>query len=240
MFTTFTLDYGSDSFAHLSSGIAFENHSETRQGAICVAFNPNGAIPIIRTTTSYTQPSQPFTPALHDLVSRIQTASNSPTLTVNNAMVEIYQPGYTKMGFHTDQALDLEADSFICLFSCYEDPEEKHPRKLVVKEKLTNKEFEIPLTQNSCVRWSTLTNAQHLHKIISGPKDKTQSRWLGITLRLSKTFVNIRAGEWHFQDGRHLRVATDEERKEFMQYKSLENKNIEYAYPEISYTLSRH
>ena len=50
-------------------------------------------------------------------------------------MIEIYDSKYCKMGFHTDQSLDLQENSYIGIFSCYNDPTTKDLRKLKVKNK---------------------------------------------------------------------------------------------------------
>ena len=92
------------------------------------------------------------------------------------------------MGFHTDQALDLKDELFICLFSCYNDPDTKSLRKLVVKNKSTNNSFDIKLEHNSVIIFSVKTNREYLHKIIL---DSSESKdlWIGATFRYSKTSI---------------------------------------------------
>lgn len=67
------------------------------------------------------------------------------------------------------------------------------------------------------------TNNQHLHK--------SNTRWLGITFRLSKTYIK-------FLDNVPYVNGTEEEKKKFYKLRSLENKTVGYKYPEITYTIS--
>merc|ERR1712070_686 len=109
----------------------------------------------------------------------------------------MYTNEYTKMGFHSDQDVDLEHGSFIAVFSCYKWPElASPPRKLVVESKEPGGgKFEIPLTHNSVVVWSTETNRRFQHKIVLDTAVKPpENQWLGITFRTSKTFVQFRDG----------------------------------------------
>ena len=53
-------------------------------------------------------------------------------------MVEIYSYEYKTMRFHSDQALDLEPNSWICIYSIYSNPElTTSIRKLITQSKLT-------------------------------------------------------------------------------------------------------
>jgi hypothetical protein len=72
------------------------------------------------------------------------------------------------MSFHSDQALDLEDESSIAIFSCYEYPERAiPPRKLVVESKEPcASPFEIPLTNHSLIVFSLDTNRRFKHKIV--------------------------------------------------------------------------
>lgn len=237
MFLTRKLDHQRNPFGRLVDGIEFEKFSDSRQGAIAVQ-RADGLTPIVRTTTSYTNSSQHFTPTLCELVDGIKVVSGLSTLKFNNAMIEIYEPAYKKMGFHSDQSLDLVKDSTICIFSCYENDQEPNPRKLIMKSKENGSTSEIIMEHNSCILFSTSTNDQYLHKIVS---DHTQSRWLGLTLRLSSTFVYPRDGNLFFAgDDVKMTRASESERKEFLRHKSRENAQIGYSYPYIAYTLSEH
>ena len=219
-----------------------EQVSNSRQIANLVEPNEHGAFPIVRTTTKYNQPSQLFTEAHKDLIRKIYEASQRD-MKLNNAMLEVYTSEYSKMKFHTDQALDLADNSHICLFSCYENEQEPNPRILRVKEKATGAVYEIILDHHSIIVFSTQTNASHLHKIVAdpGPGKECRSNWLGITFRQSKTYVERNDHNTSFvATGKPVRLATDEERKQFFMYKKLENEQSGYVYPDIDYTLSIH
>ena len=130
-------------------------------------------------------------------------------------MIEIYEPSYTKMGFHTDQSQDLEEDSFIVLCSFYEKDLETEYRKLVVENKETKETQTILLEHGSAVLFSAQANFRHLHKIILD-NQKAKHRWLGVTFRLSKTFVQVtNSGQvLLLPKGNPLRLANDVERKQ--------------------------
>lgn len=162
------------------------------------------------------------------IIDQIKEISQLP-LKFNNAMIEIYDETYTKMKFHTDQSLDLLENSYICLFSCYKYSD-SNIRKLIIKNKNQLTTDTIDLHNNSFVIFSTETNKQFLHKIIGNTKE-----WLGITFRCSKTFIDKNLC---FKNNKPIRIANELEIKEMYKYKSLENKTIDFNYPEIDYTLS--
>ena len=151
----------------------------------------------------------------------------------NNAMIEIYDENYRTMSYHTDQALDLVDDSYICIFSIYSNPL-GNLRKLFIKNKKDNSTKNILLDNNSIVFFSTDTNKQFLHKI-SLEKSTTDNMWLGITLRLSKTFIK-KINEKIYINDKILTMATDEEKIAFRCFKRLENETCDFIYPEITYT----
>ncbi len=230
-FIKLELKFPDNLFDPLFKAQAFEDFSQGRKLAVVAAITKSHGgdgedeptIPIVRTTTIYTRPTQPFSPLHTQLIEAIRTefdissrkvgntsgASSTETksdhpdsiddfdlsaFAFNNAMVEVYDSRYTKMGFHSDQALDLPDHSWICLFTAYEKGEdETHPRLLIVKDKVSGKVSEIVLTHHSAVLFSTETNKRYLHKIIADPHQlrgkSTPGRWLGVTLRQSKTFV---------------------------------------------------
>lgn len=174
-----------DLFTQLSKSANFENICKGRRGAILV--DPlNDTIPIVRTTTIYKNPPSKFLQIHHQIINQI------PNITFNNAMIEIYTPKYRRMGFHTDQSLDLQPNSHICLFSCYENNSnaQNNIRKLKVQNKITKKYSEIQLNNNSIVIFSTQTNQENVHKIVL-ESHKSTTRWLGITFRLSKTYIKF-------------------------------------------------
>ena len=243
-FQRYTVHHPENFFQLLHYSVKWEDFSKGRQ--IAVLHQPEeDSIPVVRTTTVYETPSQPFSPTHETVIKSIQEeATSGKDLKFNNAMLEVYDARYTTMTFHTDQALDLDPDSYICLFSCYEKGADAHPRVLTIKNKNSGEQFQVELLHHSAVIFSTAMNRDHLHKIEGRdlPKDH-DNRWMGFTLRLSKTFVTfvdgeacvIRRGESKL---RELTLATDEERKAFYRYKGLENKETDFEYPEICYTIS--
>jgi hypothetical protein len=232
MFTKYTIRNESNIFDKLSS-INHETICKGRQGAILVSVK-NNLIPIVRTTTIYQNPAQHFQPIYNNLIDKIKKISKI-NLEFNNAMSEIYDSTYTKMKEHTDQSLDLQDDSYICLFSCYDDPVDL--RKLQIKNKITNDNYEIELSNNSVVLFDTTTNKNHLHKIILDKKTSI-NRWLGITFRLSKTFVKFINEIPYFVNDQILVLATDNERQIMYKCKSEENVNVDYIYPSMDFTIS--
>ena len=224
-------------FRELSKSVVFEDIANGRKGAILV--DDSDLIPIVRTTTQYKKPAQKFCTTLRNIISKIKEASKLP-LKFNNAMVETYDYNYRTMGFHSDQSLDLSPDSYICLFSCYEDDSTEELRTLVIKDKLSGKQCDISLENNSMVLWSVETNAKYLHKIILNPKYNKSNKWLGITFRLSKTFIRFINEIPYIQpEDVQLTVADNEDkRRQFYKLRAEENKASEYKYPELDYTVS--
>lgn len=240
------LDRRDDIFWKLSHANDFETLSlcdmPIRQGATLVTLKDEDAlssIPIVRTTTSHKIPSQRFRAVHSGIIEEIKRRCESDSVYIhfNNAMAEIYDSRYTKMGFHSDLSLDLAPDSYICIYSCYEDEREPNPRRLITKDKTTGETSEIAMEHNSAIIFSTSTNEKYLHKIVTG-SNVTQSKWLGVTFRLSKTFIRYLDGTPYIDDQTVLTLATEQERNEFLRHKSLENKRVGYRYPEIHYTLN--
>ena len=163
MFTRLLLDVG-NVFTELSDATKFEDVCPGRVGAVIVQETTEGAVPIVRTTTQYMQPAQRFA-TIHYLL--METIRKTPDIQFNNAMVEIYTPEYHKMGFHTDQTLDIEDNSYIAIFSCYENATvEEDVRVLKVENKLTKACSEIRMEHNSVILFSTGENRLHRHKIV--------------------------------------------------------------------------
>ncbi len=61
--------------------------------------------------------------------------------------------------------------------------------------------------------------------------------WLGLTLRNSSTFVKF-IEDKPFIGEIELRLASDEEKIEFRRQRSEENKNCDFNYPPIQFTIS--
>lgn len=235
MFEKFALDF-KNPFDELSESVKFEDIARGRKGANLVDLK-NGLIPLVRTTTIYQNPNQKFSKIHFDMIDKIKEVTKYKELDFNNALMEIYSDEYSSMGFHTDQGLDLKDGSYICIYSCYKDPNEKNLRKLIVKNKGTSKLSEIILEHNSVIIFSVDTNQKHLHKIILETPSKTL--WLGLTLRLSKTLVYFDNNFPYFSSNKtRLVLANVDQRKEFYKYKGLENKGSDFVYPDIQYSIS--
>jgi hypothetical protein len=224
-------------FDELLKQTEFEDINNGRQGAVLVDYK-NDLIPIVRTTSTYTKPVQQFSKIHYNIMENIKRATENNKLHFNNALIEIYDSKYCSMGEHTDQAQDLNPESFIAVFSCYKNPATKDIRKLKVKDKATGKLTEYSMDHNSVILFSTATNSENVHKIVL-EKVTTDEIWLGITFRLSKTFIRfVNELSYFYPTDRVLRPATKEERNEFYKLRSNENKLIRYVYPELDYTIS--
>jgi len=230
-----------DSFNKLKYNVKLENIIKGRFGAILVDLkNETGdiKIPIIRTTTSYNNSVQTFNKYHYEILDKIKEKFKNLNIEANNVLFEIYG-NYFKMGYHSDQELDLKENSYICLFSCYSNPQTKQFRKLKIKNKNTKEIKEIILYHNSVVVFSTSINKKFLHKIVL-ESNISECEWLGMTFRMSKTYINIKNNIPYFEDNIPLLLANDEHKKEFYKMRRKENKNTDFIYPDnIRYTISK-
>lgn len=231
MFYQYQLTFTNNMFNELSH-CKFETITNGRIGANLVKLNDT-KIPIVRTTTKYYQPAQKFSQVHLEIIEKIKETTPIKDLDFNNALIEVYDSKYTKMGFHSDQMLDLQDNSYIAIFSCYENDTSNETRTLIIKNKETNQENKIILKHNSVVLFSLTTNSTHLHKIIL--EKPSTNKWLGITFRLSKTFINFIDNVPYLPNGNELKLNDD---IDFYKYRNLENKLSNYSYPEINYTIS--
>lgn len=242
MFSKYIINF-ENLFDELLKSTEFEDITNGRKGAILVDYK-NDLIPIVRTTTNYNKSVQKFLSIHHKIIDNIKEVSNNHKLEFNNAMIEVYDSTYRTMGYHTDQALDLADDSYICIFSCYSDNSTVDIRKLKLKNKITGECSEILLEHNSLVLFPVSTNGKYLHKIVLENMHMKDKKWLGITFRLSKTFINFVndsseiAVPYFYPSNIVLSLANEKEKQEFMKHKSSENLNIDYIYPDIHYTIS--
>lgn len=239
-FRAYDLRIDDNLFDALRARVSFEDVGKGRQGAVLLETDEAARIPVVRTTTRYSTAAQRFQPIHAQLAQQIREVASLPA-GFNNALIEIYTSAYTTMGSHSDQALDLNDDSFIALFSCYRDPDPgRPPRKLVVEPKEPGGDrFEIPLTCSRLVAFSIATNRRYRHKIVlDAPGQRIENQWLGITFRTSKTFIESRSGQPCFPDGTRLTLADEQQCREFYQLRRRENHETDFAYPRITYTLS--
>lgn len=242
MFTKIILDNEKNIFPELMKITDFEDVTKGRMGAILVDVQ-NDLIPLVRTTTKYINPAQNFKSIHYDIMEKIKQQAHINEIKFNNALIEVYDNQYCTMGFHSDQALDLADDSYIGIYSCYENPQDmkqSNSRKLIIKNKTTNKLSEIIMDHNSVILFQLSTNQQHLHKIIlDNNTNNKNNKWLGITFRLSKTFIHpINDIPFFHQTNDVLKLANEEESKNFYKLRSEENKSTNFKYPEITYTIS--
>lgn len=236
------------SFEALAANATLQELGKGRQGNHLVQLQGHG-IPLVRTTTQYTLAAQPFGSLQEQIVQQLQeTILQHPNLGLpvpvfNNALMEVYNKDYYKMGFHSDQALDLAADSYIALFSCYKEPEkmgQKQARTLHIRHKTTLESFEITLEQHSIVLFSLATNAVFQHKIVlkNAPQLKKDHPWLGLTFRQSKTFIHFEQGQAYFENGKALHLAQEDQKKTFYKLRGQENRSLDFVYPDLGYTIS--
>lgn len=239
-------------FKELSSTVDFEDLGKGRKGNHLVKVEDKN-IPLVRTTSKYDKPAHEFSEAHDSIVDCISDIAKDEidlkgnSISFNNALIEIYDKSYFKMKYHSDQALDLENDSYVALFSCYERPEEISAplmRRLRIKDKVTNKEHEFLLENNSVILFPLSTNSKYQHKIIldtsSNKRDLLEdNKWLGITFRKSKTFIEFKNNLPYFKNGEELKLADENQYREFYKLRGQENKSMDFEYPWIGYTLSK-
>jgi hypothetical protein len=221
-------------FDELSGSLQFDDVTSGRRGAVLVKVDARG-VPIVRTTTQYRAPAQPFRP-VHDRLAHEIRDRASLAQPFNNALVEHYTNAYSTMKRHSDQALDLAGASTIAVYSCYRDPQ--HPsRRLIVTPKESGAAFEVPLDHGCVVTFSLDINRRFRHAIVLRPNAPAND-WLGITFRTSTTFVRFVDGSPTLSSGERLTLASDDQRRELFQMRRRENDETSFAYPSISYTLS--
>lgn len=236
---SYALPTGENPFAELSASVRLEHVGKGRRGAVLARTDETGGVPLVRTTTRYGEPAQRFRAVHERLARRIRERAGLP-VGFNNALVEIYTNAYTTMGGHSDQALDLADGSSIAVFSCYRSPGAVPPRKLVFASKESGDErFEVPLVHNGVVVFSVEANRRLRHKIVLDAPDRAaDNEWLGLTFRTSKTLVRFRDGHAYLPQGARLTPADEEQRNEFYRLRRRENRETDFAYPPLTYTVS--
>lgn len=238
-FKTYRLDLEGDIFGEIQGESDFERILDGRSSGNIV-LPTDDTYPIVRTTTNYRKPASLFKPVhlrILDALSMAIEDEKKPQF--NNAMVELYDDRYKTMTYHSDQILDIADDSYIGIFSCYSKPlETRGRRSLHIKNKLTNETSKIIMENNSIILFSTETNANYQHKVVL--ENDSDNQWIGITFRLSKTFVRYtESGPVFCRDGKPLTLATDVERSHFYKLRNVENKNMGFKYTDtIRYTVS--
>lgn len=238
-FEVHTVGLGTRAFEALSRGLELEAVGRGR-GVLHLTEPEARGVPLVRTTSRLERPAHVFTEAHRELVAALAGVSPEGAR-FNAALLEIYDRGYAKMGYHSDQALDLEPGTWIALYSCYERPQEQTFRRFLrVKEKGGEEEVAIPLEHDSAVVFSLEANARHVHKIVLPSLDRgPDNRWLGVTMRCARTFLRREGEAWRLPDGEILRLAaSEEERRWFYRLRGQENRDPDFVYPPVPLTLS--
>ncbi|MGA4949211.1 hypothetical protein [Streptomyces lydicamycinicus] len=226
-------------FAELSASVRWEDVGKGRQGAALTKLDTSGGVPLVRTTAQYGSATQRFRPVHERLAQQIQERAELP-VGFNNALIERYTNAYTRMGSHSDQALDLAEDSFIAVFSCYRYPESGPPRKLIFETKQPGGEqLEIPLDHHGIVAFSVASNRRLKHRIVLDAPDRVaNNQWLGVTFRTSKTLIRFSGGLPYLPQGTRLTSADEEQRRDFFRMRRRENTETDFVYPSLTYTVS--
>lgn len=227
-FRAWALPGPGDLFDALLASARFEDLGTGRRGAVLVDC-VDGTVPLVRTTTQYRAPAQPFRASHAQLAHAIAPSCN-------NALIEHYTSAYSTMKRHSDQALDLADDSTIAIYSCYRDPAQPS-RRLVIKPKADGDARTLVLAHHSVVSFSLATNRRFTHTIALVERAPAND-WLGLTFRTSKTPIRFVAGAPHFADGTPLTLAGEDERRSFFQLRRRENAELDFTYPPLHYTIS--
>jgi hypothetical protein len=220
-------------FEVLETSVKHEFVEQGRWGTMLVEPNATGGIPLVRTTAIHKEPNQRFQEIHWKVADAIRQASGKQ-LEFNNAWAELYDTSYRTMGFHSDQNTDLVRPSYIALFSVYDKPTSF--RTLTVRNKTNLTEVDYPMYDHSVILFDTDANDSHQHKIVL-KNVEGESRWIGLTFRLSKSFVHFVDG-MPYLNGKQLRLATPEEKIAFRVMRKQENETIGFRYPDYDYTLT--
>jgi len=220
-FRTYSMNMDGNLFDELMDSVNFEDLGKGRKGTVLLNPDPSLGHPIVRTTSKFDGASHCFGSVHKRLANQIQNRASLP-LALNNALIETYSNEYFKMGFHSDMALDLAERSFIALFSCYKDPELANPPRMLVIEPKES------------------ANSRFKHKItLDRSANPPENQWLGVTFRTSKTWVNFQDKQPFFADGTPLSLADEEEARKYYALRGRENKELDFTYPELRYTISQ-
>lgn len=210
-------------YESLRSSIPLEMITTGRYGANIMIPNKD-SIPIVRTTTRYTLPRQPFQSLHHKIKDEISDYE------FNHALVECYTHEYRSMQYHSDQSMDLKDDSMIAIYSHYKNPNPFSNRILRVKRKDNKLTFDIVLEHESVVLFSVKTNEEYVHKIFCN-HDDTSNEWLGITFQCSKRFIRFINEIPYFEDGKtELKLTNREQEIEFYKFRRWHSYPEDYAF----------
>ncbi|QKW23810.1 hypothetical protein HUT16_36110 [Kitasatospora sp. NA04385] len=232
------LPAGENPFAELLGSVRWEEAGRGRRAAVIVRVGEDGGVPLVRTTARYAHPAQRFRPVHERLAGEVREHAALPD-GLDNALVEVYTNACTGMGAHSDLALDLAEGSSVALYSCYRDPAGP-PRTLRFEPKdgVPGEGFGVPLAHHGLVVFSLAANRRFRHRIVLEPPARAvDNEWLGVTFRTSATPVHHRDGRAHLPDG-ELLPATEEQQREFHLLRRRENRETDFGYPPLAYTVS--
>lgn len=219
-------------FDELADSCLFET-AGTRKVSILVKPNVDNSMPLVRTMLKVNSPAQYFSHALTQLIDQIKIAfkETHAELEFNSAKIEIYTHApRSLLGFRVDTSgLDLQPDSAVCLFSCYNKQIESstaffgipHNSAAIFAPKQHIFFYPIPLTLNT---------PASLH-------------WMSITLKLSKTFVDFSLAAPRLltenRQWRPLCLATQKDYHDLNVMKCRENNDSSFEYPPLlAFTIS--
>lgn len=220
------LDPGADWATRLCKDVAFEPVGRRgREAAVFVRAGEGSlAVPLVRTSTAYSLRRRWFTSDLCELCAAIGRPD------ANVALVERYSCEYSAMGPHSDMALDLDPDSVISLFTCYEPAVEAdvHFRNLAFYDKtVVDKQWAVPLRHNAVVNFLVHENARMRHAILpvrAAVRPPSTVVFVGVTLYKAKTFIDFDSGCTLVPSGKTLRLATTtDEQRDIWRRKGVEN-----------------
>jgi hypothetical protein len=235
-FRSFALPAADPGFDALLASVRWDDVARGRRGAVLVQPDADGAVPIVRTTTAYRAPAQPFRPVHAHLAHAVRRVA-ALSADFNHALIEHYTPAYATMKHHSDQALDLAEDSSIAVLSCYRDPARPSRRLLVRPKQPGGSPFELVLAHASVVTFSLATNRRFTHAIVPCAGAPAND-WLGVTFRVATTRVRFVDGHARLADGTPLTLADDDQRRAFLALRRRENAELDFTYPPLSYTIS--
>lgn len=239
LFRSFNLDAEPGLFLELMQAADLEAVGKGRQGAVLTLPDEQRGFPLVRTTSRYASPAQCWS-ATHGRLAEEVSSLASIENTFNNVLFEHYTNAYAKMGFHSDQALDLQPDTHIAILSTYATrPEAGTERKLVVEPKGSGDSFELVMGHNSVIVFSVDVNRHFRHKIVlDKSSNPPENEWLGLTFRTSNTLVTYSSEGVVLSDGTELTLGSDEEAREFFQLRGRENREPGFDYPPCTFTIS--
>ena len=88
--------------------------------------------------------------------------------------------------------------------------------------------------------FSLSTNSRFKHKItLDRSANPPENQWLGVAFRTSKTWVHLENNQPFFTDGTPLTLADEVEARKYYALRGRENKELDFTYPELRYTVSQ-